>query len=43
MNALNLFEANIILWIQENLRIGFLTPIMQGITTLGDGGVFWIV
>ncbi|MBP3410857.1 MAG: phosphatase PAP2 family protein [Clostridia bacterium] len=43
MNALNLFEANIILWIQENLRVGFLTPVMQGITTLGDGGVFWII
>ena len=43
MNALNLFEANIILWIQENLRIGFLNPIMQGITHLGDGGIFWII
>lgn len=43
MNTLNLFEANIILWIQENLRVGFLTPVMQGITTLGDGGVFWII
>ena len=43
MNALNLFEANIVLWIQENLRVGFLNPIMQGITHLGDGGVFWII
>lgn len=43
MNALNLFEANIILWIQENLRVGFLNPIMQGITHLGDGGIFWII
>lgn len=42
MNALNLFEANIILWIQENLRAGFLNPIMQGITSLGNGGIFWI-
>lgn len=43
MNALNLFEAGIIHWIQENLRIGFLTPIMQLITSLGDSGIFWIV
>lgn len=43
MNALNLFEANIVLWIQENLRVGFLNPVMQAITTLGDGGVFWII
>lgn len=43
MNALNLFEANIVFWIQENLRVGFLTPVMQGITHLGDGGIFWII
>lgn len=43
MNALNLFEANIVLWIQENLRVGFLTPIVQAITVLGDSGIFWIV
>lgn len=40
---MNLFEANIVLWIQENLRIGFLTPVMQVITHLGDGGIFWII
>ena len=39
---MNIFEANIILWIQENLRVGFLNPIMEVITTLGDGGAFWI-
>lgn len=43
MNALNLFEANIVLWIQENLRVGFLNPVMRLITTLGNGGAFWIV
>lgn len=43
MNVLNLFEANIVLWIQENLRVGFLTPIVQAITVLGDSGIFWIV
>ena len=43
MNALNLFEANIILWIQENLRVSFLNPLVKAITTLGNGGAFWIV
>ena len=43
MNALNLFEANIVLWIQENLRFGFLTPIMKTITALGNAGIYWIV
>lgn len=42
MNALNLFEAGIVHWIQENLRAGFLTPVMQLITALGDHGAFWI-
>lgn len=43
MNAINLFEANIIYWIENHLRVGFLTPIMQAITALGNGGAFWIV
>ena len=42
MNALNLFEAGIVHWIQQNLRADFLTPVMQGITALGDDGIFWI-
>lgn len=43
MNAINLFEANIIYWIQNHLRANFLTPLMQLITALGNGGAFWIV
>ena len=42
MNALNLFEANIIYWIQQNLRVEALNPVMRIITSLGDGGMFWI-
>ena len=42
MNALNLFEANIILWIQENLRVEALNPVVTAITSLGNGGIFWI-
>lgn len=35
-------EANILLWIQENLRADWLNPIMIGITYLGNAGLFWI-
>ena len=35
-------EANILLWIQENLRADWLTPIVKCITYLGNGGIFWI-
>ncbi len=35
-------EASILLWIQENLRADWLTPIMKGITYLGEFGWFWI-
>lgn len=43
MNALNLFEANIVFWIQENLRVSFLNPIVTAITSLGNAGIFWII
>ncbi len=35
-------ESAILLWIQNNLRCGLLTPVMRVITTLGNGGAFWI-
>ena len=35
-------EANILLWIQENLRADWLNPFMIGITYLGNAGLFWI-
>lgn len=43
MEGINLFEANIIYWIENHLRTGVLTPVMQVITALGNGGAFWIV
>ena len=36
-------EAQILLYIQENLRFDWLTPIMVLITHLGDMGLIWIV
>lgn len=36
-------DANILLWIQENLRNDFLNPIFKFITSLGNGGWLLIV
>ena len=41
MNALTIFEGNILLWIQDNLR-GALDGVVRFITMLGDHGYFWI-
>lgn len=35
-------EAVFLLWIQENIRTEWLTPIVKGITYLGEAGWFWI-
>ena len=43
MNAIFQFDSSILLWIQNNLRSGFLTPIMVCITHLGDKGILWIL
>lgn len=42
MGGLLQVEANILLWIQENLRNDFLDPIVKFITHLGDHGYLWI-
>lgn len=36
-------DGQSLIWIQENLRFAFLTPIMKFITHLGDAGIFWIL
>lgn len=38
-----LFEENILLWIQSNLRSDIITPFMIFITNLGNSGAIWIV
>lgn len=43
MDALFQLDGNILLWIQEYVRNDFLTPIFKFITSLGDGGVIWII
>lgn len=37
------FEANILIWIQENIRSSWLTPIMKGVSALTNMGILWIV
>lgn len=36
-------DGQILLWIQEYLRLDFLTPVWIAITKLGDAGAVWIV
>ena len=39
----SMFEVSILVWIQEHLRVPGLNGVMRLITTLGNGGIFWIV
>ena len=43
MEFLQKLDGNILLWIQEYLRTDMLNPVFKFITSLGDGGVIWIV
>ncbi len=42
MDWLTNIDGDILLWIQDNLRNGILSPVMKGITHLGDAGIIWI-
>ena len=37
------WDGQFLIWLQENVRSDFLTPIMKLITHLGDKGLFWIL
>ena len=43
MEAILHADSAALLWIQENLRSGFLTPVMKGLSLLGDKGMIWIL
>ncbi|HIR27043.1 MAG TPA: phosphatase PAP2 family protein [Candidatus Choladousia intestinigallinarum] len=43
MEALQMAEGSILLWIQEFLRADWLTPVMLTITKLGNLGFIWVV
>lgn len=36
-------DGNILLWIQENLRMDWLSPAMLAVTKLGNAGIIWIL
>ena len=36
-------DETILLWIQETVRQGWLNPLVEFYTTLGNGGLLWIV
>ena len=42
MQPLWQIEGQILIWIQNNLRQDWLTPVMRIITMFGDYGAFWI-
>ena len=42
MEFVTQIDGEILLWIQEYLRIDFLDPVMTAVTGLGDAGWFWI-
>lgn len=42
LDTLIQLDGNILLWIQDNIRNDFLTPIMRFITGLGNAGIIWI-
>jgi len=42
MEWLFYLDASLLLWIQENLRVSWLTPFFKQITKLGNVGWFWI-
>lgn len=40
---MNIAEAQIVLWIQEHLRVPILNGPISILTRLGDGGILWVV
>ena len=43
LQLLSELDGGILLWIQDYLRNPVLTPVIKGITTLGNGGAIWIL
>lgn len=43
MDIIFQIDSSILLWIQENIRSPYLTPVVKAITHLGDVGMIWIL
>lgn len=43
LNMIQALDGEILLWIQEFVRMEWLDPIVKAFTSLGNGGIVWIV
>ena len=43
LEVIQTVDETILLWIQETVRQGWLNPLVEFYTTLGNGGLLWIV
>ena len=43
MQIITAFDESILLFLQDNVRFGFLNALMRGVTSLGNVGIVWIV
>ena len=43
MEWLMALDGDILIFIQENIRSGILTPIFTAVTTLGNSGIVWVI
>lgn len=43
LEAIQFFDQNVLMFIQDNLRCDFLNAVMTFITRLGDSGFIWIL
>lgn len=43
LDTIHNIDANILLWIQDNIRCDWLTPIMKFITEFGNLGLIWLI
>ena len=43
LETIQIFDETALLWIQETVRQAWLDPLVEFYTTLGNGGLLWIV
>ncbi len=43
MSIVQIIDENILIWIENNIRIDVLNPIIKAFTSLGNMGLIWII
>lgn len=43
MNTVQKVDGDLLFWIQEHLRNPYLTPLMKGLSMLGNAGFIWLI